>query len=140
MPQAGFDACRVSEGMPIQSVWRVYFPDIKRPILGGELNVYFNDVQRSYKISGPMLEIPWADFFEDKVWRREYDGSARALGIIRYVDAEGVEQTIKVRGEARVLVLKEGYAPMPIGSGFAGMKTHCVIEYSSAGRVAVGCE
>jgi hypothetical protein len=139
-PVAGFDACRVKEGQAVDSVWRLFFPVPSGNVTGGEVQVNFKDVVKSYAITGPLLEIPWADFFEDKVWRLSYNGIALALAVVRYKDKEGIEETVRARGEARVLVLKEGYDPMPIGSPFGTFKTKCVIEYSTAGRSAVKCE
>lgn len=150
--EVGFSACRVQEGTAIGSVWRLYFPvSPDKSIAGGEVTVYFNDVPKSYAITGPLLEIPWADFFQDKTWKHEYDGTASALAVVRYKDQEGIEETVKAVGEARVMVIKAGYDPMPIHSAFAtfetvckikkedGSKSECLIEYSTVGRSAVEC-
>lgn len=138
-PTPGFDACRVKEGQAIDSTWRLFFPD-GVGVLSGEVMVMFKDVTRQYAVNSNVVEIPWADFFDDDVWRLDYDGYARALGVVRFKDKEGIERTAKFRGEARVLVLKEGYDPMPIDSGFAGWKTRCRIQWSTAGRSAVECK
>lgn len=140
LPVVGFDACRVKENTPMESVWRLFFPVPGGNVTGGELTVNFKDVSKSYAISGPVVEIHWSDFFADKVWKKDYNGIALALAVVRYKDEQGVERTVKARGEARVLVLSEGYDPMPIGTPFGQFKLKCKIEFSTAGRSAVDCK
>lgn len=140
LPVVGFDACRVKENQPIESVWRLFFPAPHGDISGGELTVNFHDVSKSYAITGPILDIHWSDFFQDKVWKKEYNGIALALAFVRYKDEQGVERMVKARGEARILVLAEGYDPLPIGTPFGQFKLKCKVEFSTAGRSAVECK
>jgi hypothetical protein len=138
VPSRGLDICRVKAGAPIDSSWRLVMPTGK-VISGGELKVFYRDVVRTYSIQGSLVEVPWRDVMRQDTWTESLAGTALALAEIRWKDPEGIEQVWRARGEARILVLPEGYAPMPIDSGFQTFGTKCRIQYSTAGRSAVEC-
>lgn len=140
-PGGGLDICRVKEGSPISSVWRLVVPVENNVFLGGELTVYFKDQSRSYPINQPVIEIPWTNFFAPNTnWSRDMDGEALALAQIRWKNPQGIEETWRARGIAKIVVTKVGYDPLPIDSGFIAWKTACRIQYSTAGRSALECK
>ena len=138
-PGGGLDICRVTEGTRIESSWKLIIPNGKR-IVGGEVDIYYRDIHKTYGITGNILEIPWKDFFGVDTWGRDQDGQALALLLVRYVDDNGVESLIKFRGIAMIVVTKKGYDRLPIDSGFSTFRTVCKVQYSTAGRGAVSCK
>lgn len=142
VPGGGMDICRVKEGAPIESSWRLIVPaKTKKQIKGGELTVYYRDISKTYTIADkPLIEIPWRDFFGAATWQRSMDGEALALAQIRYVTPEGIEELFWARGIAKIVVTRQGYDPLPLDSGFAAWSTTCKISYSTAGRSVVKCK
>ncbi len=139
VPGGGMDICRVTAGTKIESSWKMIVPGSKK-ITGGEVNVYYRNIQKSYAISGPILEIPWSDFFGSDTWDASMDGEALALVLVKFKTPQGLEEIAQFRGIAKIVVTKSGYDRMPIDSGFAGWKTTCKIQYSTAGRGAISCK
>jgi hypothetical protein len=139
MPGRGADICRVKEGTTVSSGWRLIVPTGDK-ILGGEVTIYYKDFSKSYGVTDKVIEVPWRDLVTDHTWKESHDGIAVAIAQIRYVDPGGIEKIMRARGMAIINVLKPGYDPMPIDSGFAAWKTECKVEYSTAGRGALGCE
>lgn len=140
VPGRGLDLCTVSEGTRIQSSWRLILPNPGKGIRGGDITVYYRDIQRSYKITGPVLEIPWSDIMGVSHWQRGHSGQALALATIRYEDPSGLVKYVYLRGKAEILVTKAGYERMPIDSEFVAWETQCKIQYSTSGRSAVKCK
>jgi hypothetical protein len=140
VPARGLDICRVKAGQKIESVWRIIVPVDDRAFLGGEITVYYKDISRSYSVTQSIVEIPWKDFIGEASWSESHGGVALALAQIRYRTPEGIEQLWWARGEALLVVLKPGYDPMPVDSGFSTWGTTCRIEYSTAGRSAISCK
>lgn len=138
LPSRGADICRVKEGTPVSSGWRIIIP-VHENLLGGELTVYYKDFSRSYAIGGPIIEVPWIDLVRDPLWKASHDDVALALAQVRYKDEQGIEKIVRARGIAILSVLAQGYDPMPIDSGFAAFGTTCKIQYSTAGRSALKC-
>lgn len=138
-PGGGYDICRVTAGTRIESSWKLFVPGGRR-VTGGEIDVYYRDIHKSYAAKGPIVEIPWKDFFGAETWSKAQDGQALALLLIRYTDDNGVEQVVKFRGIAQIVVTSPGYDRLPIDSGFSTFKTTCKISYSTAGRGAVSCK
>lgn len=138
VPGRGMDVCHVREGSRIESKWTLVVPS-GRGVLGGEVNVYYRDIQRSYAVTGPVLEIPWKEFFGKENWDRSMDGEALALVTVRLQTPEGDEVMANYRGIAKLVVTKQGYDRLPIDSGYARVKLNCKVQYSSAGRGAVEC-
>jgi hypothetical protein len=139
VPGHGMDVCRVREGAFIESSWKLILPAKGEGILGGEVDVYYRDVHHSYAVTDNVLEIPWRDFFGSDVWRREFDGEALALAVVRYKTPEGLEEEVKFRGIAKIIVTKAGYDRLPIDSGYVGWKKTCKVQYTTAGRGALEC-
>lgn len=142
VPAGGLDACFVRAGTRIESSWKLIVPSKGRGILGGEVDVYYKDVHRSYAIpsSGNIIEIPWKEFFKADVWETDMDGEALAHVTIRFMTTEGIEEIVKFRGMAKLIVTNPGYDRLPIDSGFVAWKTNCEIHYSTAGRGALRCK
>lgn len=139
-PGRGMDICRVKENAPISSSWQLIVPQTKsRRVKGGELTVYYRDISKTYAITGPVVQIPWKDFFGAPNWSRDMDGEAMALAEIRYVTDQGIEEIWRARGIAKIVVTRQGYDPLPIDSGFTAWGMTCKISYSTAGRSDVKC-
>lgn len=139
-PQVGIHALRFKKGDKIDEVWRLFFP-VHSAVKGGEVVIYFkNQTAKPYPIKGSVVEIPWKEVVGNDTWMPEHDGLASALAVIEYTNAEGIEETIKMRGDARLIMLEPGYDPMPFGSPSAMTETVCKIQYSTAGRTAVKCD
>lgn len=140
-PGQGMDICRVREKAAIESSWRLFIPAGKA-VLGGEVDVYYRDLHRSYAVAkgDGIIEIPWKDFFGQTTWDRSMDGEALALVALRFATPNGVEEVVKFRGIAKIVVTKEGYDRLPIDSSYGAFKTTCKIQYSTAGRSAVECK
>lgn len=141
VPGGGMDICRVTSGTMIASAWTLVIPN-GSPIEGGEIDVYYRDVHKSYAaVAGQtMVQIPWKDFFGVPTWTADQDGEVEALLLIRWKDSSGVEQQTKFRGLAKIVVTAPGYDRLPIDSGFAAFSTDCKIQYSTAGRGVVSCK
>lgn len=140
-PGRGLDICRVKEGSPIASVWRLVVPIENNVFLGGELTVYFKDLSKTYALKEPVIEIPWADFFApSSTWSRDMDGEALALALIRWKTPAGIEEIWNARGIAKVVVTNQGYDPLALDSGFNAWSRTCKIQYSTAGRSALECK
>lgn len=143
VPSGGMDACYATEGDLIFSAWRLIVP-AGRDILGGEVDVYYRDLHKQYPLpqGSKVIEIPWRDFFNSDKWGPEHDGEVMALALVRWKDATGIEQILKLRGIAKIIVTKPGYDRIPVDSGFVAWKTKftCTVAYSTAGRSAVKCE
>lgn len=140
IPARGMDLCRVKEGATIASVWRLILPIDQKTFIGGEIDVYFKDKSYTQAITGPLVEIPWRTLSGQDKWTTDLDGEAEALALIRFKDANGIEQIWRARGIAKVIVTKVGYDPLPIDSGFVAWGTDCKFQYSTAGRSAVSCK
>lgn len=141
MPGRGADICRVQAGSQVESVWRVVLPK-HEAILGGEVAVFFKDISRTYAVEkGQMVvDIPWKDLVAGPLWEAKDEGEALALAKLRYTNAQGIEELIRAKGLAILLVNPKGYEPMPIDSGFAAFEGTCRVQYSTAGRSAIECK
>lgn len=139
VPGGGMDICRVTEGTVITSSWKLIVP-AGRSVLGGEVDVYYRDLHKQYPVTGSVIEIPWRDFFGSDTWSSPMDGEALALVLLRWKTPEGIEEIVKFRGIAKIVVTKAGYDRMPIDSGFGVWPTTCRIQYSTAGRGALSCQ
>jgi len=135
VPTRGFDACLVKAGQSIQSALKFQLP-VGDNFISGELTMLYKDIVKTYAITEKTLHVPWKDLIQQDTWTSDLDGTAIALALIRYNDPDGVERIMIARGEARLLVLSEGYAPAAIDSGFTAWKgkTKCVMGYTTAGR------
>lgn len=138
VPGRGLDSCLVTSGTPINQTWVLIVPQ-GPGVLGGEVDVYFRGLHRQYEINGHVVSIPWADFFESKVWASDMDGEAQALLVLAWKDSLGVDQTTKYRGLAKIVVVNPNYTRMPIDSGFTDWQSECKIQYSTSGRSAIEC-
>jgi len=142
VPGGGMDICRVKEGTAIESSWKLVVPAKFKGFAGGEVEIYYKDTQLSFAITGEsnLIEIPWKEVMKSGTWTKAMRGTALALVLIRYKDAQGVERIQKFRGEARLLVTEPTYDRLPIDSGFEAFKTTCKVAYSTAGRGALSCK
>lgn len=138
-PGIGMDICLFTEGDSIVSSWQLILPHGDR-ITGGEVDVYYRDLHKSYNVSSSPLVISFNDFFGANKWSSDLDGELLALVTIRWKDDTGLIQTTKLRGIAKTVVTKPGYDRMPIDSGLHAFSTDCKIQYSTAGRSALECK
>lgn len=136
------DICRVREGDAIESSWKLFIPTSGRNILGWEIDVYYRDAAHTVHQTGSdgIIDIPWKSFFGQSTWSRDMDGEALALVSVRYKNAQGLEELVKFRGIAKIVVTRQGYDRLPIDSGYAAWGETCKIQYSTAGRSAVQCK
>lgn len=137
MPGRGADICRFKRGSEIASSWQVVLPEGDR-ILGGEVEVTFRDVTRTYPVLGSLVSIPFKDILGTTHWEASHDGFALALATIRYQGRE-TEEVVRARGIAFIVVTDPGYDPLPIDSDTGVFKTKCEIQMSTAGRSALKC-
>lgn len=142
VPGHGMDICRVQEGDAIQSAWTMVIPTKGQAILGWEADVYYRDVVQPVSVSGvgPAIQIPWKDFFKQDTWTKALDGEAMALVTVRYRTPEGLEELVRFKGLAKIVVLSAGYDRLPLDSGFTAWGTTCKVQYSTAGRGALQCK
>jgi hypothetical protein len=138
----GLDICRVTEGTQISSAWTLIVPKPGKAVgvTGGEVDVYYRDIHKSYAVTDWVLQIPWADFFGSSFWLSDMDGEVLALLTLNWTDAAGIHQVTQARGFAKIVVMKSGYARIPMDSGQAAWGTKCKIQVSTAGRSAVKCQ
>ena len=139
VPNGGMDVCHVKEGTAIQTGWKLVVPDGFR-VDGGEVDVYYRDIHKQYGVTKNVINIPFRDFFGSTTWGPQHDGEALALVLIRYRTDQGIQEIMKFRGIAKIVVTKPGYDRMPIDSGFAAWGTTCKVQYSTAGRSALKCK
>ena len=141
VPGGGMDICHVRAGTKIESSWKLFLPQKKNQTLGGEVDVYYRDTHYSFGFdkNTKILEIKWSEIMDSDTWSRDMDGEALALVLLRYVDENGIEEVVKFRGIAKIIVTQEGYDRLPIDSGFHTWGSTCKIQYSTAGRGAVSC-
>lgn len=137
MPGHGGDICRVIEGTPISSVWRIILPT---GTLGGELSASFGDITKTYAVKGGLLEIPFKDFFGATTWDGSMDGIILAVGHLQFKNNVGVAQDFWARGMALIVVTKAGYEVLPVDSGYVSSTQTCKVQYSTSGRSAVSCK
>lgn len=142
VPGHGMDVCRVKEGANIDSSWTMIIPKRGGAVLGWEADLYYRDVAKAVHAegSGPVVQVAWKEFFAQEKWTRDLAGEALALVSVRYKLPTGIEEIVRFKGLAKILVLQEGYDRMPIDSGFAAWGTNCKIRYSTAGRGAIQCK
>lgn len=138
-PGKGFDVCNVVEGTRIESSWKIFVPRGTN-IKGGEVQVFYRDIKKTYAVTSGIVEIPWMDFFERTLWRSDMDGEVMALVQIRWMSPLGIEEITQYRGMAKIVVTKTGYSRIPIDSNQAAWGTNCKIQYSTAGRSVVECK
>lgn len=137
-PGRGVDICRVKAGAPIDGTWDIIVPSA-RSIKGGEINVQYRDVTKSYGITGTVVKIPLQDLFGHPNWFASDSGTGVAFAKIIYNSSTG-EDVINARGFVFFVVTDESYDPLPIDSAYATFPTTCKIAYSTAGRSAVSCK
>lgn len=142
VPGHGMDVCRVREGAAMDSSWKLVIPAQGRGILGWEADLYYRDVAQPLHAvgTGSVVELPWREFFHEEVWQRHHSGEAMALVTVRYRTPEGLEELVRFKGIAKLVVLAQGYDRLPIDSGFSTWGTTCRIQYSTAGRGALQCK
>lgn len=142
IPSQGADICRFKDGAPIETSWTLILP---KGIKSGQVTVYGPDSSKQYAISGTELAIPLREVFGKDRWSKALNNEIlTALAEVRYEDKEGLERIVRAEGMAIILVLPKGYEPMPLDSGFHNWETLCKksvkVQYSTAGRSALGCK
>jgi hypothetical protein len=141
LPNGGFDVCRFIEGAPITASWRVVVPSGKR-VKSSQIIVTFGGFRKSYAPTDGVADIPFADIFGDSVWSKDKDGEVHALAVLEWEDDRGIVKTANAMAIARILVLSDKYAVLPMNSGLEiiDAEIRCHIQYTTNGRSAVRCE
>lgn len=142
-PGRGVDSCQFTVGDTVSSHWTLIAPKPKNAVGvdGGEADIYFHDIHKSYPIKDWTIDIPWADFLGITKWTADFDETvAEALLTLEWTDNQGIKQITKFRGIAVLIVTAQGFDRMPIDSGQAAWGTTCKVQYSTAGRSAVSCK
>lgn len=137
VPSRGLDICRVVEKGEAAEVMRIVMPKDKR--VTGEIRVRYKGVVKSYPVTGSVVQIPLRDVIGKERYEREDQGIIQMTGSLRAELPDGVRFT-DVLGYAFLVVLGEGYTPMPIDSGNAAWGSTCRVQYSTAGRSALECK
>lgn len=139
LPAQGADVCRFIEGTPIESSWRLVLPSGKF-VSGGEVTVYWKDIQKTFAVTGPVLEIPLRDLMGHDTWDSDDTDAATALAQIKVKAVDGTERQILAEGLAVIIVLKPGYSPLPISSSDQAFGGDCALSYTTSGRTSLSCE
>lgn len=142
IPVRGMDLCLFKDQAPMTSSWVLVLPYDEKHFLGGEITLYFNDISKTYSVTNDSITIEWKDFFKTNKWNKSLDGEVLALAQLRFKDDQGIESVWRARGIAKIIVTNTGYNPMPVDSGYASFEKSfkCSVQYSTAGRSAVGCK
>lgn len=135
----GLDVCRVVEGAPISEVWQFVIP--KDRLKAGEIKIRYKQrvFVKAVSADSNIVSIPWRDVIGADTWTLDMDAPVQAVGTIKYDSGTG-DRMVDVLGLTYLIVLKKGYSPMPIDSGFEGWKTDCKIAYSTSGRSSLECQ
>lgn len=142
VPGQGMDICRFVEGTEISSSWRIVVPSGKH-VRGGQVILAYRDMRKTYAVGeGPVVEIPWREFFQTDRWTKDLGGEAEARVVLEWENERGIVVTARALGLARILVLSAEYNVMPLDSGVHAWegKVKCRAQYSTAGRSAFRCE
>lgn len=136
-PSQGLDICRVLEGSTIREEWDLIVPHPDK-FISGEVRIRIRDTVKTYPVTDNVVKIPWKEVLGHEIWLAEDDGPVQALGSFQYKGPQG-PVWVDILGIAFLVVLKQGYSPMPIDSGVEMSDTKCTVQYSSAGRSAILC-
>lgn len=138
-PGQGADTCRVKIGEPVSAEWAVIVPfgDFFET---GELLIRYKDIEKTYAITSKVVKGAWRDIIDHEVWQSTDSGIALLLAELRFRDPQGVVRLVQARGILFLVPTSTVYEVMPIDSGFAGFKTICKVQYSTAGRSAIECK
>jgi hypothetical protein len=134
----GYDLCRVTEGAEVVETWAFTFPWAPG-FVDGDLNVEYLGQTHVFKITGPTLEVPWKLLTGGATWKQEDRAPAQARAAIKFKAPDG-DHWVDLLGYAFPIVLKQGYAPLPLDSGRNFTELVCRLQYTSAGRSAVQCQ
>lgn len=138
-PGNGMDICRVVEGQPITQKWVMILPfDAKN--VGGEVTIFYRGLEKSFPVTGRMLEIAWKDFLGAETWDKKHDGEALALVSAKFKDDAGLQQEVLLRGIAKLVVVSAKYTRLPIDSSLQSWQSECKIQYTAQGRSAISCK
>ncbi len=131
---------RFINGSTTDSEWELITPAGKR-IKGGEIRIRYNGTVTTVAIdpSNPVQKINWKDIVNVANWATEYSGLVQATASIKYQGPD-TEEFVDYLGIAYIIVLPEGYTPLPFGSNNAAFSGTCVFEMSTAGRTAGSCK
>lgn len=133
----GADICRVTEGAAVDDGWLIVLP-MADQLVGGEVIARYRGVKRSYAVNGPLLRIPFRDLLDHDHYSLTDDGLMQILGSLEYRGAV-VNQFLDVLGLGFLVVLRQGYNPLPADSGATAFHTSCRVGYTTAGRSELQC-
>lgn len=133
----GYDLCRVTEGAEVVETWSLVFP-WAGSFVDGDVSVSYLGTEHRFKVTGPQLDIPWKLLTGKATWSKGDDSPAQARAALKFHQDDG-DHWVDLLGFAFPIVLKQGYAPLPLDSGRSFTEAVCRLQYSSAGRSAVEC-
>lgn len=143
---SGVDSCHFTVGDPVaSSAWVLVIPPPNHAlnVIAGSVDVYVPkySIHKTYSVgTGWNLTIPFVDLFGTS-WISDQDESVvEALATLTYTDNQGINQILKTRSIAFIIVTAAGYDRMAIDSGNQAWGANCAVQYSSSGRSAVSCK
>ncbi len=138
LPGQGADICRVMDGALIQENWVVLMPFTDR-IEAGTVTVRYKGQKFSYNVTGPKVTVPLREILGHDHYSLDDDGFMQIRGTLQY-KGEKTSQWVDVLGIGMLVVLQEGYSPLPVDSGYNVFNTTCQVQYATSGRSAVSCK
>lgn len=125
---------------PVAEKWTLITPAGK-PILGGELRVRYGGrvIPGVINPDSPIQEIAWKDIVGADKWTTDLSGPVQVTATLKYQGLNGPEW-VDYLGIAFIVVLPEGYSPLPFNSPNAAFQTKCTMQYTTAGRSALECK
>lgn len=138
-PSRGIDICRFKEGSPITQKLKIVAPN-DNAVLESRIRVRFRDRVLERTWPRGLVEISYTELLGENVWSDNLDGPVQVLATFKYRDQKGVEKFVDALGLSFLIVLPDGYDPLPIDSGVAAFTQSCRIEYTTAGRSSIKCK
>lgn len=139
VPGDGVTVCRYTEGMPMDSTLEMYLPWNYMDPTTATVRIRFRDKVLVKTVKDKYVSIPVAEIFQDKTWKKQYDGIMQILVQIK-TTTNGHDKYIDLLGYTYNIVLKQGYTPLSIDDPASAFVYQCTIDYSTAGRVLFQCK
>lgn len=128
----GVQVCRVKTGSPITLKFHAIIPWFKESF-SSEVNIRFQDKIKSYAVYDSQFVLSWGEFFEESTWSEDQDG---LIQIMVTTKSDGFYT--RALGYVYIVVLKEGYSPLPIIKK-EDRGSLCKVVYSENGRSSMYC-
>lgn len=134
----GIDICRFVEGSEIKSKLAVVLPWNTDTAISGTVRIRYKDTLRMVMVKDAVLELDWRDILGSHVWKEEHDGPVQISATLKFHNFNH-EQTIKVLGYVYLIVLKQGYSPLPLYPKTPYSRNTCEINYNEQGSSSLIC-